>query len=50
MVAPTLSAFVASELGKEAAIMKEKRKAREFKSGPGRGGGKGRDKDSAQPS
>ncbi len=32
LVAPTLSAFVATELGREAAILKEKRKARETKS------------------
>ena len=34
---PSLRAFVASELGKEAAVMKEKRKAKESRSG-GKGG------------
>ena len=43
-VAPSLKRFVADELGKEAAIMKEKRKAREARKGnPGqKGGGRGK--------
>ncbi len=41
LVAPSLTAHVASELGREAAIMKEKRKVREAKAAGGRGGGKG---------
>jgi hypothetical protein len=44
LVAPALKAFVATELSREAAIMKEKRKAREAKvaRGGGRGAGEGR--------
>ena len=34
LVAPALRSHVASELGKEAAILKEKRKAREARSTP----------------
>ena len=40
LVAPDLTTYVASELGKEAAILREKRKAREAKLGQ-KGGGKG---------
>ena len=42
LIAPSLSSFVASELSKEAAIMKEKRKTREARKdakGKGRGAG-----------
>ena len=40
LVAPSLREHVAAELGREAAIMKEKRKAREAKGkGRGKGGG-----------
>ena len=38
LVAPSLQSYVASEFGKEAAILKEKRKAREAH--PGKGAGK----------
>jgi hypothetical protein len=41
LVAPSLAAHVASELSKEAAILKEKRKARESRPGPKATGGKG---------
>ena len=40
LMAPSLRRHVAEELGREAAILKEKRKAREAKSGGGGGGGK----------
>jgi hypothetical protein len=47
LLAPSLRAYVAGELGKEASILKEKRKARESRNPPpggghGRGGGGGR--------
>jgi hypothetical protein len=41
LVAPALQSHVASELGKEAAILKEKRKAREARSTKPKGRGKG---------
>ena len=43
-MAPSLSSHVAGEMGKEAAILKEKRKAREARANPkakAKGGGKG---------
>ena len=42
-VAPALQTFVASELGKQTAILKEKRKSREAKAArvKAKGGGKG---------
>jgi hypothetical protein len=39
IMVPSLRAFVASELGREAAVMKEKRKARESRGKGGKGGG-----------
>ena len=48
LIAPSLISFVASELGKEAAVLQEKRKAREARGGRGdhRGGrGRGRGAD-----
>ena len=43
LIAPSLNSFVASELGKEAAVLKEKRKAREARGGRGdHKGGRGR--------
>ena len=41
LLAPSLRAYVAGELGKEAAILKEKRKARDARGGGGKGGGSG---------
>ena len=41
LVAPSLQSHVASEVGKEAAILKEKRKAREARKPPHTGRGKG---------
>lgn len=41
-MAPSLRAFVATELGRETAILKEKRKARENRRADGgKGGGRG---------
>ena len=44
LIAPSLNSSVASELGKEAAVLKEKRKAREARGGRGdhQKGGRGR--------
>ena len=42
LVAPQLQAYVAGELSREAAIMKEKRKSREARASQGRGKGAGR--------
>ena len=44
LLAPALRTHVASELSREASIMKEKRKAREARGGRGRGKGKDKDK------
>ena len=41
LIAPSLHAHVASELGKAASILKEKRKADEARSSSGRGRGRG---------
>ena len=40
-IAPSLQTYVAAELGKTTAILKEKRKAREAKTARGKGGNKG---------